>query len=87
MSGDFLNNLNHRLFWQYFLNPKDPKEPVPPQLEQLANTIIVPLLAVFHRLVEQVWHTLPIHVNLRVIYPSKIKLRVIVCFWCHTGSF
>lgn len=35
------------------MNPKDPKEPVPPQLEQLANTIIVPLLAVFHRLVEQ----------------------------------
>uniref|UniRef100_A0A9I9DMS1 Importin beta-like SAD2 homolog n=1 Tax=Cucumis melo TaxID=3656 RepID=A0A9I9DMS1_CUCME len=39
--------------FQYFLNPKDSKEPVPPQLELLANTIIVPLLAVFHRLVEQ----------------------------------
>ncbi|XP_038874632.1 importin beta-like SAD2 homolog isoform X2 [Benincasa hispida] len=39
--------------FQYFLNPKDSKEPVPPQLELLANTIIVPLLAVFHRLVQQ----------------------------------
>ncbi|XP_022958879.1 importin beta-like SAD2 homolog isoform X1 [Cucurbita moschata] len=39
--------------FQYFLNPKDSNEPVPPQLELLANTIIVPLLAVFHRLVEQ----------------------------------
>ncbi|XP_011656322.1 uncharacterized protein LOC101205180 isoform X1 [Cucumis sativus] len=39
--------------FQYFLNPKDSKEPVPPQLELLANTIIVSLLAVFHRLVEQ----------------------------------
>lgn len=36
------------------MNPKDSKEPVPPQLELLAQTIIVPLLAVFHRLVEQV---------------------------------
>ncbi|KAI4344725.1 hypothetical protein L6164_011919 [Bauhinia variegata] len=39
--------------FQYFLNPKVAKEPVPPQLELLAKEIIVPLLAVFHQLVEK----------------------------------
>ncbi|KAL8151290.1 hypothetical protein V2J09_021098 [Rumex salicifolius] len=34
--------------FQYFLNPKVVKEPVPLQLELIANEILVPLLAVFH---------------------------------------
>ncbi|KAL2922277.1 Importin beta-like SAD2 [Bienertia sinuspersici] len=34
--------------FQYFLNPKVAKEPVPPQLEQVATDILVPLLAIFH---------------------------------------
>ncbi|KAK2358448.1 ARM repeat superfamily protein [Trifolium repens] len=37
--------------FQYFLNPKVAKEPVPPQLELIAKEILVPLLAVFHQFV------------------------------------
>ncbi|XP_071937700.1 uncharacterized protein [Coffea arabica] len=39
--------------FQYFLNPKLPKEPVPPQLELIAQEILVPILALFHQLVEK----------------------------------
>ncbi|XP_048497236.1 uncharacterized protein LOC104889132 isoform X2 [Beta vulgaris subsp. vulgaris] len=39
--------------FQYFLNPKVAKEPVPPQLEQIANDILVPLLAIFHNFAEK----------------------------------
>lgn len=39
--------------FQYFLNPKVPKEPVPPQLELITKEILVPLLAVFHHFVEK----------------------------------
>ncbi|XP_057416907.1 importin beta-like SAD2 homolog isoform X2 [Lotus japonicus] len=39
--------------FQYFLNPKVPKEPVPPQLELMAKEILVPLLGVFHQFVEK----------------------------------
>ncbi|CAK8563851.1 unnamed protein product [Lathyrus sativus] len=37
--------------FQYFLNPKIAKEPVPPQLELIAKEILVPLLDVFHQFV------------------------------------
>ncbi|XP_059280861.1 importin beta-like SAD2 homolog isoform X2 [Lycium ferocissimum] len=40
--------------FQYFLNPKLAKEPVPPQLELITRDIIVPLLAVFHLCIEKV---------------------------------
>lgn len=47
-------------FWQYFLNPKVAKEPIPPQLELIAKDILVPLLIVFHQFVEKVvFFTLP----------------------------
>ncbi|XP_015900167.3 importin beta-like SAD2 homolog isoform X2 [Ziziphus jujuba] len=39
--------------FQYFLNPKVAKEPVPVQLELIAKEILVPLLAVFHQFVEK----------------------------------
>ncbi|KAI3993351.1 hypothetical protein MKX01_010094 [Papaver californicum] len=39
--------------FQYFLNPKIPKEPVPQQLQLIAKEILVPLLALFHHLVEK----------------------------------
>nr|XP_023883800.1 uncharacterized protein LOC111996099 isoform X2 [Quercus suber] len=39
--------------FQYFLNPKVAKEPVPPQLELIEKEILVPLLALFHHLVEK----------------------------------
>ncbi|KAH9684060.1 Importin N-terminal domain-containing protein [Citrus sinensis] len=40
--------------FQYFLNPKLAKEPVPPQLELIAKEIIVPMLTIFHCFVEKV---------------------------------
>ncbi|CAN4112732.1 unnamed protein product [Withania somnifera] len=40
--------------FQYFLNPKLIKEPVPPQLELITREILVPLLAVFHLCTEKV---------------------------------
>lgn len=39
--------------FQYFLNPKVAKEPVPPQLELIAQEILVPLLDLFHQCVEK----------------------------------
>ncbi|PIA60816.1 hypothetical protein AQUCO_00300385v1 [Aquilegia coerulea] len=39
--------------YQYFLNPKLEKEPVPRQLELIAQEILLPLLALFHNLVEK----------------------------------
>ncbi|RZC88230.1 hypothetical protein C5167_016031 [Papaver somniferum] len=39
--------------FQYFLNPTIPKEPVPQQLQLIAKEILVPLLALFHHLVEK----------------------------------
>ncbi|CAJ1940740.1 unnamed protein product [Sphenostylis stenocarpa] len=39
--------------FQYFLNPKVAKEPVPPQLELISKDILVPLLAFFHQFVEK----------------------------------
>ncbi|XP_031396138.1 importin beta-like SAD2 homolog isoform X3 [Punica granatum] len=40
--------------FQYFLNPKVAVEPVPPQLELIADEIIVPLLSVFHNILDKV---------------------------------
>ncbi|CAL5415195.1 unnamed protein product [Camellia sinensis] len=39
--------------FQYFLNPKVAKEPVPPQLELIAQEILVPLFDVFHQCVQK----------------------------------
>ncbi|KAK3007116.1 hypothetical protein RJ639_016185 [Escallonia herrerae] len=39
--------------FQYFLNPKIAKEPVPPQLQLIVQEILVPLLTVFHHCVEK----------------------------------
>lgn len=39
---------------QYFLNPKVVKEPVPVQLELIAQELLVPLLAFFHHIVKKV---------------------------------
>ncbi|KAL6908038.1 hypothetical protein ACP4OV_002208 [Aristida adscensionis] len=40
--------------FQYFLNPKVAKEPVPQQLEQIAAEILVPLQVTFHHIVDKV---------------------------------
>ncbi|PON93061.1 Coatomer beta subunit [Trema orientale] len=39
--------------FQYFLDPKVAKEPVPMQLDQIAKEILVPLLTVFHQFVQK----------------------------------
>lgn len=39
---------------QYFLDAKLAKEPVPPQLEQLAVHILVPLISTLHSFVDKV---------------------------------
>ncbi|KAL7178394.1 hypothetical protein ACSBR2_031525 [Camellia fascicularis] len=39
--------------FQYFLNPKVAKEPVPPQLDLIAQEILVPLFDVFHQCVQK----------------------------------
>ncbi|XP_062109375.1 uncharacterized protein LOC133819997 [Humulus lupulus] len=39
--------------FQYFLDPKVAKEPVPMLLEQIAKEILVPLLSLFHQFVEK----------------------------------
>ncbi|KAJ3687433.1 hypothetical protein LUZ61_016597 [Rhynchospora tenuis] len=40
--------------FQYFLNPKVPKEPVPEQLEHVATEILAPSQATFHHFVDKV---------------------------------
>ncbi|KAG9144523.1 hypothetical protein Leryth_010748 [Lithospermum erythrorhizon] len=40
--------------FQYFMNPKLAKEPVPSQLELISQEILVPLLAFFHQCVDKV---------------------------------
>ncbi|KAF0896635.1 hypothetical protein E2562_026750 [Oryza meyeriana var. granulata] len=40
--------------FQYFLNPKVAKEPVPLQLEQIASEILVPLQVTFHHIADKV---------------------------------
>lgn len=39
--------------YQYFMNPKVPKEPVPLQLELIAKDILVPLQATFHHFIDK----------------------------------
>lgn len=39
---------------QYFLNPTVVKEPVPVQLQLIAQELLVPLLAFFHHIVKKV---------------------------------
>ncbi|CAH2053475.1 unnamed protein product [Thlaspi arvense] len=58
--------------FQYFLQPKLAKEPVPQQLESITNEILVPLLSVFHRLVDKAlttheWGELEMEKTLHII--------------------
>ncbi|XP_062182615.1 uncharacterized protein LOC133886794 [Phragmites australis] len=50
--------------FQYFLNPKVAKEPVPQQLEQIADEILVPLQVTFHHFADKV-----------LLSPDGIKLE------------
>ncbi|RID63443.1 hypothetical protein BRARA_E02452 [Brassica rapa] len=58
--------------FQYFLQPKLVKEPVPQQLESISNEVLVPLVAVFHRLVDKAlttheWGELEMEKTLHII--------------------
>ncbi|KFK39068.1 hypothetical protein AALP_AA3G196700 [Arabis alpina] len=58
--------------FQYFLQPKLVKEPVPQQLESITNEIFVPLVSVFHRLIDKAlttheWGELEMEKTLHII--------------------
>ncbi|WCJ23225.1 ARM repeat superfamily protein [Euphorbia peplus] len=63
--------------FQYFLNPKAAKEPVPPQLELVTKEILVPMLAVFNHLIEKVLST---HSGAEV---EAEKILLILCKCIH----
>ncbi|XP_065863906.1 importin beta-like SAD2 homolog [Euphorbia lathyris] len=68
--------------FQYFLNPKVPKEPVPPQLELITKEILVPMLTVFNHLIQKV---LSIHSRTEVEV-EKILLIVCKCIYLTVRS-
>jgi hypothetical protein len=58
--------------FQYFLQPKLAKEPVPQQLESIAREILVPLVSVLHRLIDKAltthgWDELELEKTLHII--------------------
>ncbi|XP_022760760.1 importin beta-like SAD2 isoform X4 [Durio zibethinus] len=63
--------------FQYFLNPKVAKEPVPVQLELIAKEILAPLLTVFHHLVEKAIAT---H-GRKELETEKILLLICKCLY------
>ncbi|GKV06838.1 hypothetical protein SLEP1_g18666 [Rubroshorea leprosula] len=69
--------------FQYFLNPKVVNEPIPPQLEQIAGEIIVPLLALFDHLIEKAVAT---HGRIEV-ETEKIILIVCKCMYFAVRSY
>ncbi|XP_027330151.1 importin beta-like SAD2 isoform X2 [Abrus precatorius] len=69
--------------FQYFLNPKVAKEPVPPQLELIAKEILVPLLAVFHQFVVKVLAT---HYKAE-IETEKVLLTICKCLHFAVRSY
>ncbi|XP_047169798.1 importin beta-like SAD2 isoform X1 [Vigna umbellata] len=69
--------------FQYFLNPKVAKEPVPPQLELISKEILVPLLAVFHQFVEKALATHVIAEN----ETEKVLLTICKCLHFAVKSY
>ncbi|KAK7363423.1 hypothetical protein VNO77_05566 [Canavalia gladiata] len=69
--------------FQYFLNPKVAKEPVPAPLELIAQEILVPLLAVFHQFVEKV---LAIH-DRAELETEKVLLTICKCLHFAVRSY
>ncbi|KAL4273520.1 hypothetical protein GQ457_13G023310 [Hibiscus cannabinus] len=69
--------------FQYFLNPKVAKEPVPPQLELIAKEILAPLLTVFHHLVEKAIAT---H-SRKDLETEKILLLICKCLYFAVRSY
>ncbi|XP_022760758.1 importin beta-like SAD2 isoform X2 [Durio zibethinus] len=69
--------------FQYFLNPKVAKEPVPVQLELIAKEILAPLLTVFHHLVEKAIAT---H-GRKELETEKILLLICKCLYFAVRSY
>ncbi|GMY28006.1 importin beta-like SAD2 homolog isoform X1 [Fagus crenata] len=69
--------------FQYFLNPTVAKEPVPPQLELIAKEFLVPLLALFHQLVEKALAT---H-NRTEMEMEKILVTICKCIYFAVRSY
>ncbi|PPS16878.1 hypothetical protein GOBAR_AA03686 [Gossypium barbadense] len=69
--------------FQYFLNPKVAKEPVPPQLELIAKEILAPLLTVFHHLVEKA----RANHGRKDLETEKILLLICKCLYFAVRSF
>ncbi|XP_015944961.1 importin beta-like SAD2 homolog [Arachis duranensis] len=69
--------------FQYFLNPKVPKEPVPLQLELIAKEILVPLLSIFHQFVGKALATL----DRAEIETEKVLLTVCKCLHFAVKSY
>lgn len=81
------------LSWQYFLNPKVAREPVPPQLELIAEKILVPLLPLFHHFVEKVLSSFYLmffwylsYESFPVDLPSFYSRNVLTGFWCQSQA-
>ncbi|XP_020101763.1 uncharacterized protein LOC109719467 isoform X2 [Ananas comosus] len=69
--------------FQYFLNPKLPKEPVPPQLELIATDILAPLQVTFHHFVDK---ALSFEDKLQVEY-DQILLIICKCMYFAVRSY
>ncbi|KAE8724211.1 methyltransferase-like protein 21D-like [Hibiscus syriacus] len=69
--------------FQYFLNPKVAKEPVPPQLELIAKEILAPLLTVLHHFVEKATAT---H-SKKDLETEKILLLICKCLYFAVRSY
>lgn len=90
-------NFESCFFWQYFLKPKIAKEPVPPQLELIAQEILVPLISVFHQFVEDICIQNKVEMEAEkcllimskcIYYAVSIKVRDVAgCITGPNGSF
>ncbi|KAK9139093.1 hypothetical protein Scep_008774 [Stephania cephalantha] len=69
--------------FQYFLNPSDPKESVPPQLELIAKEILVPILATSRHMVSKIL-SVPIGAETEV---ERSLLIVCKCIYLAVRSY
>ncbi|KDP27986.1 hypothetical protein JCGZ_19066 [Jatropha curcas] len=63
--------------FQYFLNPKVAKEPVPHQLELIAKENLVPVLSVFHQFLEKAFYS---HCKIK-LEEEKMLLMICKCIY------
>ncbi|XVE82344.1 hypothetical protein DITRI_Ditri15bG0140800 [Diplodiscus trichospermus] len=73
--------------FQYFLNPRVAKEPVPPQLELIGKEILAPLLTVFHHLVEKCGIQAVTANSTKEVETEKILLLICKCLYFAVRSY